>query len=61
MTKENELIVCPDCEGDFEQVSECCGARMDSDIMICSDCKEHSDFAVCETCGGDGKINKEQV
>lgn len=53
-----DLVTCPDCEGDFPRLSSCCGASMDSDIMICSDCKEHSDFGECETCEGKGTISK---
>jgi len=47
---------CPECEGEAGQVSECCGAAIDSDILICSDCKDHSEIEVCETCNGEGII-----
>lgn len=50
--------VCPDCEGQQEQMSECCGALIDSYILICSQCKEHSDISVCETCNGTGEIEQ---
>jgi len=53
--------VCPDCLGDFPVISECCGAPIDTDILICSDCKEHSDLAVCETCNGTGQKLGEQL
>lgn len=53
---KNPKKECPDCGGEMEQVSECCGASIDSDILICSDCKEHSDIAVCETCNGEGVV-----
>lgn len=53
---EPEYKVCPDCNGDPEQMSECCYAPIDSDILVCSECKEHSSIAVCETCGGEGRI-----
>lgn len=49
---------CPECEGDMEPMSACCGASIDTDILICRDCKEHSELAVCETCNGLGKIIK---
>lgn len=48
--------VCPDCGGDPDIVSACCGASIDTDILICSDCKEHSEIAVCETCEGRGTV-----
>ena len=56
---DENFIDCPDCNGEESKLSECCGAPMDSDIMICSDCKEHADFQRCETCEGEGKIKKE--
>ena len=51
--------VCPDCGGEMDAMSECCGAKIDTDMMMCYDCKEHSDLAVCETCNGKGKVQKE--
>jgi hypothetical protein len=33
---------------DCETVSNCCGASIDTDILICYECKEHSDIAECE-------------
>jgi|LakMenEpi03Aug12_release.lakeMendotaPanAssembly.Ray.scaffolds.fasta_scaffold1048961_1 hypothetical protein len=54
--KENKKI-CPDCEGSEDIVSDCCGASIDSDMLICYECKEHSDIAVCETCDGEGVID----
>lgn len=49
----------PDCEycegeGIIKTESNCCGARMDSDIKICSKCKEHADHYICEECDGTG-------
>ena len=36
-------------------VSNCCNAWIDTDILICSDCKEHADAIdldlLCEMCG----------
>lgn len=34
-----------DCEEEMKQISDCCGARIDSDIGICYECKEHADNA----------------
>jgi hypothetical protein len=31
-----------------EELSNCCGARIYSDIEICSECKEHCDIAIEE-------------
>lgn len=46
---------CTTCEGTGKtNVSDCCGAMMDSDILICSDCKEHADCEDCEDCKGTG-------
>lgn len=52
---------CPECEGlgHFEDTSNCCDAPMDSDIMICSKCKEHADFQECGECNGTGEILKD--
>lgn len=50
---------CTDCDGSGKlNDSPCCGASYDSDIMICSDCKEHigEDDLKCETCNGKGKL-----
>ena len=33
---------------DCETVSNCCGASIDTDILICYECKEHCDIAECE-------------
>ena len=52
-------IDCTDCDGSGKlNDSPCCGASYDSDIMICSDCKEHigEDDLKCETCNGTGKL-----
>jgi len=54
--KEPMTKVCPECEGVQEQLSGCCGARIDSDILICSDCRDHSTIYVCEECSGDGEV-----
>ncbi len=53
---------CTDCEGSGKyELSQCCGASYDSDIMICSDCKEHigEDDLKCETCNGSGKVKED--
>lgn len=34
-----------DCLEKLSEISWCCGARMDSDIKICYDCKEHTESA----------------
>lgn len=31
-------------------LSNCCGAHVDSDILICSKCKEHCDICKTEVC-----------
>lgn len=53
---EPRTKVCPECAGVMSELSACCGAPMDSDILICSDCKEHSDFYECDTCNGTGEV-----
>lgn len=50
------MIVCPECNGEQENLSVCCGARINSDVLICYECKDHSDIAVCDTCNGDGIV-----
>jgi hypothetical protein len=52
-----KIKICPDCEGSEDIVSDCCGASIDSDMLICYECKEHSDIAVCNTCDGEGVID----
>ena len=52
--------VCPDCNGDDEPLSECCGARIDTDILICYECRDHSEVAVCETCDGTGEVDDDE-
>lgn len=54
--KETPTKVCPDCEGNDERLSICCGANIDSDHLICYECREHSDIAECETCDGTGIV-----
>ena len=54
--KEPAFKVCPDCEGVSQELSDCCGARMNSDFMMCSDCKDHCGIQVCETCDGEGQV-----
>ena len=48
---------CIPCDGmGYYLVSDCCGAEIDSDILICHECKEHSDFAECENCESQGLV-----
>lgn len=48
----NEETKCEECGGiEVRPTSSCCGASIDSDILICHDCREHSEISVCETCG----------
>jgi hypothetical protein len=54
---------CPDCDGNNELLSDCCGASDESngdgclsDYGICPECREHCEFIACETCGGSGEI-----
>lgn len=44
-------------------LSKCCNAKVDTDIMVCSDCRDHlgdediyDEDELCETCGGEGEI-----
>lgn len=44
---------CIDCDGC--RLSDCCNAPIDTDILICSDCKEHCG-TMCDDCDeGDDK------
>ena len=52
---EIRMMDCPECEG-VSPESECCGAAIDTDILICSDCNEHAAISECETCDGDKRI-----
>lgn len=54
--EDDNYKACPDCEGDFPKMSACCGAYIDSDILICGSCREHSELAVCETCNNSGRV-----
>jgi len=54
--KEPRMKECPECGGQQEKLSECCGAKIDSDVLICSDCKDHSSIYVCEECSGEGEV-----
>lgn len=57
--KKTQTKDCPDCDGvgHFKDASECCGADIDEDILICHACKEHSGFAECENCNGKGFLD----
>lgn len=59
--KKTKMKTCPDCLGTKEILSSCCGAKIDEDYLICSDCKDHSDVAVCETCDGDGEVEMKTI
>lgn len=55
---------CPTCQGSGESdLSNCCGAKFDSDIMICSDCLEHisEDDLECDECFGNGFIMEDEL
>ena len=55
---DNEVDDCPECDGTGKlQQSNCCGAQVDEDILICSSCKEHCDLDKCENCDGTGVID----
>ena len=58
---ETPIKDCPDCEDG--QHSECCGAPMNEDFKVCQKCKEHCDFADCETCKGAGflELTEEEI
>jgi hypothetical protein len=46
---EIERTVDP-CEGcDGFKTSDCCGAKTDTDVLICFDCKEHCG-TMCDEC-----------
>lgn len=46
---------CQDCDGTGKvSLSNCCGADVDDDILICPACKEHCDVSDCDTCDGTG-------
>lgn len=61
---------CPDCDGDREKLSDCCGSPgisngdgCSEDYGICPECGDHADllsficeFTACETCGGTGEV-----
>jgi RecJ-like exonuclease len=50
---------CTECEGTgYSLLSNCCGAFFDTDIRICSECKEHIGDNDCTECNGQGKILK---
>lgn len=38
------------------KTSNCCGAKVDYDSDICSDCKEHCSIT-CELCDGEGYVD----
>jgi len=57
------MTSCPDCDGDSEKLSDCCGAsaigNRDNDSIdygICPECGDHCEFESCPTCGGTGEV-----
>lgn len=49
---------CPFCEGTGKSgTSSCCGAELNSDMMICYECKDHCDEDECSECDGTGTID----
>lgn len=58
MPPEDDNVDCPDCDGSGKvDLSNCCGADVDSDILICSKCHEHCDLSDCDTCEGTGQVS----
>ena len=47
--KMDDMDVCSGCSDEFDEwdtVSSCCDATIDTDILVCFDCKEHSETAL---------------
>lgn len=57
MRDPQDYVTCYECNGKNKPLSNCCGAPIDEDILICSECKEHADIADCEVCNGTGEIH----
>jgi hypothetical protein len=64
------MMACPDCDGDGELLSDCCGASKigngDNDSIdygICPECGDHCSFNACETCVGTGEVemNEDEI
>lgn len=56
------LKECKDCEGTGKaELSPCCGAGYDSDMLMCYECHEHlgDEDIECENCNGTGEIENE--
>ena len=50
---------CKECNGTgFGEYSYCCGAELNDDMMICHECKDHSDYDECGECNGKGVIDE---
>jgi len=49
---------CPECkgEGEFPDISLCCGATRDTDTGLCSECHEDHGACQCDDCKGTGKV-----
>lgn len=55
---DDDSVDCEDCEGDGKlELSNCCGAVMDIDTLMCSECYDHCDQCECETCDGTGQVS----
>lgn len=57
------MKTCPDCDGDGERLSDCCGASIigngdndSEDYCICPQCHDYCSFTACSTCEGTGDI-----
>jgi len=51
--KIDDTDVCSGCIDEFDEwdtVSSCCDATIDTDILVCFDCKEHSETALDSYC-----------
>lgn len=52
------MEACPDCDGKGEAYFSCCsGERVDADMPICPQCKEHLGEDECPTCNGTGLVS----
>tara|TARA_R110000851_G_scaffold215339_1_gene368124 strand:- start:868 stop:1161 length:294 start_codon:yes stop_codon:yes gene_type:complete len=51
--KYEDTDVCEECIDELDEMSKysyCCSASIDSDILICTDCKDHSETALDSYC-----------
>ena len=52
-SKYDDMDVCYECSDELDEMSKysyCCSASIDSDILICTDCKDHSETALDSYC-----------